>query len=108
MEDDDAKLILLWALNPDHSLDLPNDYKVVSLDDVRRLTIQAPETMYQKYRNFNSALYEFLELKGAGGKIPEVKRVVESNMDTPEEECFPLLREIAGILSEGAEPQGGQ
>ena len=107
MEDDDAKLIVLWALRPDYPLVLPNGFEADSLDDVRRLTIQAPETMYQKYRNFNSALYEFLELKGAGGKIPEVKRVVESNMNTPEEECLPLLREIAGILSEGAEPQGG-
>ncbi|MCR5621492.1 MAG: protein kinase [Treponema sp.] len=97
-DDDIAKSLICLALDPE-SLVLPNGFEAKSLDDVRRLTLQAPETMYKMYWNFNSALYEFLELKGAGGKIPAVKRMVDTHKDTPEEECLPLLREIAGILN---------
>lgn len=97
-DDDIAKSLICLALDPE-SLVLPNGFEAKSLDDVRRLTLQAPETMYKMYWNFNSALYEFLELKGAGGKIPAVKNIIDTHKDTPEEECFPVLREIAGILN---------
>ena len=67
-DDDIAKSLICLALDPE-SLVLPNGFEAKSLDDVRRLTLQAPETMYKMYWNFNSALYEFLELKGAGARF---------------------------------------
>ncbi|MCR5622992.1 MAG: serine/threonine protein kinase [Treponema sp.] len=95
--DEIAHALIVWALKPDAPLVVPNGFKATNIDDVYRLTIHAPETMFQMYKDFNSRLYVYLRLIGAEDKIPAIQNVIEHN-DLDEDGCLFAMYEIAVIL----------